>query len=246
MSIPKQKKQPAFKVLIVDDEPLARQRLKNLCQDIPYIRSTQLVESGPATLALVEQAIPDIVLLDIDMPEMSGIELARWLQTFSRAPQIIFTTAHSRYAAEAFRFNATDYLLKPVKRSQLSEAFQRAVDRVEQKDLKDNIKIWVQDHRGTVQVDSNHISWIAAERDYMRIHSEENSYLILETMHSLEARLPKGQFMRIHRSTIVRESAIQQFRRKGRQFLVVLLDGTELPIGRSYAGGLGLSETVTE
>lgn len=235
-----------FKVLIVDDEPLARQRLKVLCQGMPYIRSIQFAESGPDALVLVEQAMPDVVLLDVDMPEMSGIELARWLQTFSCAPQIIFTTAHSCYAVEAFRFNATDYLLKPVKSLLLEEAFQRAADRVSKQHTEDSIKIWVQDYRGAVQVDSNHISWITAERDYMRIHSEENSYLILETMHSLEARLPKGQFLRIHRSIIVRENLIRQFRRRGRQFLAVLFDGTELTIGPSYAGGLGLSETVTE
>jgi len=246
-------------ILIVDDEPLAGRRLQLLCNRIANIGQCEMTENGHYALELIAANCPDIMLLDIDMPGITGIEIAARCQKMERAPRIIFTTAHSKYAVRAFRLEAVDYLLKPVKQALLTEALQRAFGQIEadltDADISDHI--WVKDGDTSLQIRSADIERIEAERDYMKLCLAERSYLIHEPMQSLQKKLPQQLFVRVHRSTMVRKDLIGEVRRKGRRQYVIMQDGTEIAIGPRYAaavisdksnqtGGLGLSETVTE
>ena len=229
-------------ILIVDDEPLARRRIEALCGRMDNIGRIDSAGGGREALASIAENCPDIVLLDIDMPDMSGMIVARQTgllgQNSAKMPEIVFTTAHSRYAVEAFRIDAADYLLKPVKEDLLKEAFERVL-RKRQPDQTDqqiaaDFWLWVQDGNAMVQIRSADIGWIVAERDYMRLCLPDRSYLVHEAMQSLLERLPPEMFIRIHRSAAVRRDLLRDIRRKGRRNYVVMDDGAELTIGPSY------------
>lgn len=246
-------------VLIVDDEPLARSRLKALCERTSLFGNMDLATGGHQALEKIRQLEPDILLLDVDMPDLSGLEVAEYCEGLARIPQIIFTTAHNKYAVQAFRLEVTDYLLKPVKEVQLREAVERAIVNIARarRDQQPDIAqpLWVQDGTGSLQLIVSEIEWIEAERDYMRLYLPGRSYLLHQSMRSLEKQLPDSLFVRVHRSAIVRRDCISEVRRKGRKRFVILQDGSQLAIGPRYAdriigtdqaGRLGGSETVTE
>tara|TARA_R110000850_G_scaffold30238_2_gene83456 strand:- start:6397 stop:7119 length:723 start_codon:yes stop_codon:yes gene_type:complete len=226
-------------VLIVDDEPLARSRLKALCERTGLFGDIELANGGRQAVENIRQRYTDIVLLDVDMPDLSGLKVAEFCQQLERMPEIIFTTAHSTYAVQAFRLEATDYLLKPVRESLLREAVERALAnraRDEAGRESDNAsRLWVQDGRGVLQLIVSDIEWVEAERDYMRLHLPGRSYLVHQSMRALESQLPARLFVRVHRSIIIRRDCIAQVRRKGRKRFVILQDGKQLPIGPSYA-----------
>lgn len=246
-------------VLIVDDEPLARSRLKALCERTGLFGEAELASGGRQALEKIRRQQPDILLLDVDMPDLSGLKVAEFCQGLVRMPEIIFTTAHSTYAVQAFRLEATDYLLKPVKEALLREAVERAIaNRArdnEEQEPDSGQRLWVQDGTGVLQLIASDIEWVEAERDYMRLYLHGRSYLVHQSMRSLESKLPDSHFVRVHRSIIVRRDCIAQVRREGRKRFVILQDGTQLPIGPRYAdritapaqaGRFGGSETVTE
>ncbi len=246
-------------VLIVDDEPLARSRLKTLCERTGLLGDTELANGGRQALEKIRQGQPDILLLDVDMPDLSGVKVAEFCQNLGRVPEIIFTTAHSTYAVQAFRLEATDYLLKPVKEALLREAVERAIaNRArDEADRAPNIakRLWVQDGNGVLQLVVSDIEWVQAERDYMRLYLYGRSYLVHQSMGALESQLPTSLFVRVHRSIIIRRDCIAEVRRKGRRRFVILQDGSQLPVGPRYAeriaagshtGRLGGSDTVTE
>ena len=225
-------------ILIVDDEPLAQSRIESLCGRMDNINRIDKASGGQDALDIIVQNCPEIVLLDIDMPDLSGMKVAEQCMQLEKAPEIIFTTAHSRYAVEAFRFDATDYLLKPVKEGQLKEAFERVAQKKQMAATEiqpaANHRLWVQDGNGAVHIRSGDIGRIVAERDYMRLCLPDRSYLVHEPMQSLLDRLPAGMFIRIHRSAAVRTDLIRNIHRKGRRKFIVLEDDTELTIGPSY------------
>ncbi|QTD57235.1 LytR/AlgR family response regulator transcription factor [Parasphingorhabdus cellanae] len=225
-------------ILIVDDEPLARGRIKSLCNRMTNINRIDMASGGREALDIISENCPAILLLDIDMPDLSGMDVAKRCQQLATAPEIIFTTAHDRYAVEAFRYDAADYLLKPVKEELLREA----VSRVQQRRQTDQTglqptgdrRLWVQDGDSAVQISSADIGWIEADRDYMRLCLPDRSYLVHEAMQSLLKRLPPGLFVRIHRSAAVNRNYVRDIRRKGRRKYLVMQNGTELTIGPSF------------
>ncbi len=246
-------------VLIVDDEPLARSRLKALCERVGLFGNIELADGGHQALEKIRQLQPDILLLDVDMPDLSGLKVAEYCEDLARTPEIIFTTAHNKYAVQAFRLEATDYLLKPVKEALLREGVERAIANLARGRIDQTPDIapplWVQDGTGSLQLIVSDIEWIEAERDYMRLYLPGRSYLLHQSMRSLEKQLPDSLFVRVHRSAIVRRDCISEVRRKGRKRFVILQDGSQLAIGPRYAeriigtaqvGRLGESETVTE
>ena len=253
---------PKPSVLIVDDEPLALSRLRALCERLSLFDAVNTANGGLAALEMIDQVEPDIVLLDVDMPDLSGLQVAGRCQANNRAVEIIFTTAHSRYAVQAFRLEATDYLLKPVKEVMLREAIDRAMAKLDLSDKATDApeseqRIWVRDGAGSIQLHVEDIERIEAERDYMRLFLNGRSYLVHESMRSLESRLPGDLFIRVHRSSIVRRDIIREIRREGRKKFLRLADDTDIQIGPSYAdrisalvldqaGGLGTSDTVRE
>ncbi|MEP6113474.1 MAG: LytTR family DNA-binding domain-containing protein [Parasphingorhabdus sp.] len=262
-------------VLIVDDEPLARKRLSALCERTPEIGQIDTADGGQDAWDQITGNCPDLLLLDVDMPGLSGLELADRCRSeahkLTAVPEIVFTTAHSTYAAQSYRLDAADYLLKPVKQSLLVEAVQKVEIRrnavgaginVQSQTESPDSYLWVQDSEGTIRIRCCDIQYVRAERDYMRLCLQDHSYLVHEPMHVMQSRLPSDIFLRIHRSAVVRKDFVKDIRRDKRRIYALLQDGTELPVGPSYisvlgknirtcrhdvqAGGTGLSDTVRE
>lgn len=232
--------QKGIDTLIVDDEPLARNRLKTLCTRLTKVSRIRLASCGREALKIIESDPPDVILLDVDMPDISGIEVAERCQQLGKRPEIIFTTAHSRYAVKAFRLEAADFLLKPVKQTLLCEALDRAEQRIRKAsgneflENADEAYIWVKNGDGSLQVRCSDIDYVIAEQDYMRLCLNNRSFLIHGTMQSVIELLPENMFIRIHRSTMVRKDFIKEIRRAGRRKYVILKNDMDFTIGGSF------------
>lgn len=232
--------------MIVDDEPLAVERLQMLCAREPRITLAGTATDGEAALRLIEGLRPDLVMLDIAMPLLDGIGVARAVGDMGLRPAIIFVTAFEGFAVEAFDLAAIDYLLKPVAHERLI----RAIDRVEtalgnrSDDLLGRAPVassqwaeefWVPHRSELIRVGTDQIERIEAERDYMRLHVGGHSYLLHQTISSLEARLDPANFVRLHRSHIVRRDHIARLRHDGSGvWFACLLDNCEIRIGRTF------------
>lgn len=248
-----------IRTLIVDDEPLAIERMQMLCAREPRISLVGTAADGEAALRLTDALKPDLLLLDIAMPLLDGMGVARALSGQADAPAIIFVTAFDDFAIEAFDVWAIDYVLKPVAPDRLA----RAVDRValallqrRQSALSEpddpGIRIadprryaeefWVPHRAELIRIETRQIDRIEAERDYMRLHVGPRSYLLHQTISTLEQRLDPAAFIRLHRSHIVRRDLIKGLRHDGNGVwfaqIAPATDGTaesmELRIGRTH------------
>jgi DNA-binding LytR/AlgR family response regulator len=207
-----------LRTLVVDDEPLAVERMQLLCADQEVLDLVGTAGDGDAALRMVEALRPDLVLLDIAMPGRDGMAVARDIAAAksegSVPPAIIFVTAYDGFAIEAFDLSATDYLLKPVAPERLARAVQRVVERrvhyvaPTSEEAQFVEEFWVPHRSELVRIAACDIERIDAERDYMRLHVGERSYLLHETITALEARLDPTRFIRLHRSVIVRRDRI--------------------------------------
>lgn len=237
---------PPLKTLIVDDEPLAIERLQILCARLPDVSLVGTAGDGASALRLIEALAPELILLDIQMPEMDGMAVARALAGRDIRPAVIFVTAFDQFAVAAFDVAAADYLLKPVAPDRLERAIARvrgllAASVFPQAPapapgaaayVKD---FWVPHRAEIVRVAAAEIDLITAERDYMRLHVGAKSYLMHETIMELERKLDPAQFVRIHRSTIVNRARIAGFKHDGAgAWQVQLRDGQALRVGRTY------------
>ncbi|MFC4253869.1 response regulator [Altererythrobacter xixiisoli] len=230
---------PALRTLIVDDEPLAIERMQVLCAEIDQLSVIGTASDGEAALRLAEKLKPDLVLLDMTMPGMDGLQVAKQLARRTNPPAVIFVTAHDNFAVEAFDLDAVDYVLKPVAVERLERAVERAVsrhDRVAVESGSDWLsEFWVPHRSELLRIEAAQVDRIDAERDYVRLHVQDRSYLMLQTIASLEARLDPQQFIRIHRSTILRRDCIRGLRHEGLGVWSVEFDnGDTLRIGRTY------------
>lgn len=247
-----------LRVLCADDEPLALRRLQLLLARIPSIEIVGTARSGPETLAEVERLRPDILLLDIRMGQMSGLDVAETLLR-PEAPRIIFVTAFDEFALRAFDLAAIDYLVKPVELARLDKALARARAALEAADavsraaeletivaaLRDSrraaaprryvTEFWAQRMGELVCVRVEEIDWIEAERDYVHLHVGDRSFLLRETIGGLEERLDPADFLRIRRSALVRTGRVGSIRRAGYgDYRVQLHTGVQLRVGRTY------------
>jgi two-component system response regulator AlgR len=228
-----------LRTLIVDDEPLAVERMQVICARLPELRVIGTASDGAAALRLIEALSPELVLLDLTMPEVDGLTVARKLARLARKPAVIFVTAHEHFAVEAFDLDAVDYVLKPVAPDRLRRAVDRALARrgsdgalTESAWLQE---LWVPHRAELLRVEVSQVQRIDAERDYVRLHVGDRSYLLLQTSAGLEARLDPAQFIRIHRSTILRRVCIRGLRHDGLGVWSIELDrGEALRIGRTY------------
>jgi two-component system response regulator AlgR len=232
----------ALRTLIVDDEPLAVERVQVICAEIPSVRVVGTASDGAAALRLAEKLEPDLVLLDMTMPELDGLGVARKLAEQEQAPVVIFVTAHDHFAVEAFDCEAVDYVLKPVAADRLERAIERALARRGQRRQKTSRyldELWVPHRSELLRIAVSEVHRIDAERDYVRLHvgggEAARSYLLLQTIAGLEARLDPEHFIRIHRSTILRRDTIRGLRHDGLGvWSVELQNGDALRIGRTY------------
>jgi len=240
-----------LRTLIVDDEPLAIERMQVLCAEIDALSVIGTASDGEAAVRLAGKLSPDLVLLDMTMPGMDGLAVARELGRGEDPPAVIFVTAHEDFAVEAFDLDAIDYVLKPVGHERLDRAVARVLARRGAQNEAGGREgggrwlreFWVPHRSELLRIDVNQVERIDAERDYVRLHvggegadsSSGRSYLLLQTIAGLEAKLDPEQFIRIHRSTILRRDGIKGLRHEGLGvWSAELADGEALRIGRTY------------
>lgn len=246
----------SYSVVIVDDEPLARRRVRRMLDACEGVHCVGVAADIASARELIERVLPDILLLDIQMPGGDGFELLRSLE--GKAPLTVFLTAFDQHAVKAFEVNAVDYLLKPVEPDRLNQALARVRHlllpresdaevralRHRLVELHQSLKgpradeaaeLWIRSAEGYQRISTLHISRIHAERDYVRIHAHGRAFLHWESMASLESRLGDDEFIRVHRGSIVRRDCIARIRRGSFSGLVVeLSDGTDVAVGRTY------------
>lgn len=237
------KTEKPLRTLIVDDEPLAVERLQVLCAELDPINVVGTASDGAAALRLVDALSPDLILLDMTMPELDGLGVARALAERPSPPAVIFVTAHEDFAVEAFDLEAIDYVLKPVAADRLGRAIDRAIARRGEERSRAGEwleELWVPHRSELLRIAVSEVCRIDAERDYVRLHIGQSdaggrSYLLLQTIAGLEQRLDPAEFIRIHRSTILRRDNIRGLRHDGLGvWSAELEDGEALRIGRTY------------
>ncbi|PIB94570.1 DNA-binding response regulator [Caulobacter sp. FWC2] len=236
-----------MKVLLVDDEPAALERLTALFDQIPDTELVGVARNGREAAEAIADLSPDLVMLDIQMPELSGLALASELPA-ERRPEIVFVTAFEVYAADAFAVEAADYLLKPVRFDRLRQAVERARRRhtlqkvfeqaeaatapVRENDLDG---IWVATRHGHVRVAVSEIDWIEAAKDYVLLHTATRSHIHRITMSALEQGLDPNRMIRVHRSAFVSPDRVEAVNRLGKGLIaLVLRDGVAVPVGPTY------------
>ncbi|MBS1785048.1 MAG: response regulator transcription factor [Acidobacteria bacterium] len=240
-----------IRVLIVDDEPLARQRLRDLLTDTPDVDIAGECGDGGQAVMAIESLKPDLVLLDVQMPELDGFDVIEAVGV-DRMPPTLFITAHDQHALRAFEVHALDYLLKPFDRTRFEEALQRArawigkatpdrperisslLDEVqESRPPMDRILVRSGDHH--LLLKTSDIQWIEAEDNYIRLHVEGTSHLVRMTMTTVLRRLDPARFKRVHRSSIVNLDFVKELRPWFHgDYQVLLQDGTKLTMPRTY------------
>jgi two-component system response regulator AlgR len=233
-----------LKVFIVDDEAPARERLKELLGDIAAEVPSAVVgeaRHGVEALERIPGSAAQVVLLDIKMPGMGGLEVARHLGALERAPRIVFVTAHDRHALEAFELNALDYLLKPVRAERLAGALRKAVvpgaDRLANAAQGPREYLSVPERNRIVLVPVREILFLRAEQKYVTVRTRARELLIEEPLVALEREFAE-RLVRIHRNCLVARAAIRGFERapgdEDESHWLVVLDGIEerLPVSR--------------
>jgi two-component system response regulator AlgR len=228
----------SLRTLIVDDEPLAIERMQLICRDLAGLDVAGTAQDGAAALRMIDALSPDLVLLDMTMPELDGLAVARALIGRKPRPAVIFVTAHENFAVEAFDLDAVDYVLKPVTPDRLERAVARALARRGERAEQGGdwlTEFWVPYRSELLRIAAADVDRIDAERDYVRLHVGDRSYLLLQTVTGLEARLDPQRFIRLHRSTILRRDRITGLRHDGLGvWSAELADGSAVRIGRTY------------
>lgn len=240
-----------MRILLVDDEPAALERLAALLSQSPDVSVVGTARNGREAAQAIADLHPDLVLLDIQMPEASGLAVAAALPPEDR-PEIIFVTAFELYAADAFEVEAADYLLKPVRFDRLRQAIERARRRQSQRTAlaraadalaapadKDPDGFWVQVRTGFVRVPLGDIDWIEAAKDYVLLHTATRSHIHRATMNALERKLNPAELTRVHRSAFVRPARVAEVKRLGKGLIsLVLQDGVNVAVGPSYVNAV--------
>ncbi|HKP85723.1 MAG TPA: LytTR family DNA-binding domain-containing protein [Blastocatellia bacterium] len=239
-----------IRALVVDDEPLAREIIREMIRRDEEVEIVGECGNGMDAVAAIEAERPDIVFLDIQMPEMDGFAVIEAVGARGM-PAVIFVTAYDQYAVSAFKVHALDYILKPFDWERFADALQRAKSELRRdNDLSEKLEALLrqmkkkQDYAERLIIKTNgrvvflrteEIDWIEAEGNYVRLHVGKDSYLQRDTIGGLESKLDPAQFPRIHRSAIVNIDRVQELRPwfQG-DYCVILRGGKELPLSRNY------------
>lgn len=234
-----------IKCLLVDDEPLALDALESLMEKIPEVEIAGKCQNAVDALQVIHARKIDLLLLDIHMPELTGIEM---LKSLSHSPSVIFTTAYREYAVEAFELDVIDYLVKPISLEKLIRSINRYHDRTSQKPgtqypasktAMDTITIY--SDKKNYRVNTASILYIEGLKDYARIHTDNGRLITRQTLKKLEDILPADQFIRVHRSFIVPVHRLDSWT----TYSVTIKD-KEIPVGRTYRKSvMGLLENFT-
>jgi two-component system LytT family response regulator len=247
-----------IRTLIVDDEPLARRNLRVLLEQDPQIEIVEECRNGREAVKAVESLSPDLLFLDIQMPEMDGFDVLEQVGT-NKVPAIIFVTAFDQYALKAFEVHALDYLLKPFDDNRFAHALKRAKMQIEAREINKVSKrllalleeretqresssgkkgylkrLMVKLANRVILLNVDEIDWIEADGNYAKLHVAKKSHLLREKMNDLESQLDPDKFVRIHRSIIVNLTRIKELHPHfNGDYIVVLDDGRQLRLSRS-------------
>lgn len=248
---------PAIRTIIADDEPLAITKLRVLLGAERGFQVVAECTSGGQAITALRSIKPDLLFLDIQMPEADGFEVLDSLPAESR-PVVIFTTAYDQYAIRAFEAHAVDYLLKPFDQERLHSAAERARSELSNSDrseLTARLLAWLAHHSSNDKqerlvvktggrilfVEMDEIDWIEASANYVRLHSGKQTYLVREGITRFSERLDAERFVRVHRSIIVNVRRVKELQPCNcGEYMVVLRDGQELSCSRGYSAGLRL------
>jgi two-component system, LytTR family, response regulator len=238
-----------LRTLIIDDEPIARRRVRRLLRDESDIEVVGECGDGEAAIDDIASVRPDLIFLDVQMPGLDGFGVVERLAT-ARPPAIVFVTAFDRYAMRAFDVHAIDYLLKPFTRDRFRLALQRARERIRVSDGHAGLRALIEQLQARprylsrlsvrvrgriVLIDVNTVDWLQAADNYVTVHVGSREYLLRETLTALEAKLDPDRFVRIHRSTIVRLDRVLELQPATHgDFDVRLRDGTVLTLSRKW------------
>jgi two-component system LytT family response regulator len=242
----------ALRVLLVDDEPLARGRLRRMLSADGDVEIVGEVGSGAAAILAVDEHAPDLVLLDIEMPDGDGFEVLA-NAALASSTLVVFVTAHEEYAVRAFEAAAVDYLLKPVRRARLRAALERARERIVHRrpvieqtrelDVRDagspaaHLLVERENHMDVVRVDE--IDWVEAADNYVVVHVRGERHRYRRTLEQALGRLPAARFVRVHRSAVVNLDRVRQVHPWFHgSSLLVLADGSRIVTGRQYRAGV--------
>ena len=244
-----------IRALIVDDEPLARTGVQQLVEPLDDVTVAGEAADGPEAIRQIEAHDPDLVFLDVQMPEMDGLEVVQEVGV-EDMPLTIFVTAYDQYALDAFEAHALDYLLKPIEEERFEEAMERArqqLQRVKADALSQQLRGVLREYtaeeeresieRFTIRsrdriyfVDVDDVQWIESEGDYVALHDGEDAHLVRKTMKELEEELDPGRFLRVHRSYIVNADYIEELRPLDHgTYQLRMASGTPLKTSRGYS-----------
>lgn len=241
----------AFNVLIIDDEPMARERIRDLLENDTDIQIAAECRNGIEAVESIQNLEPDLVFLDVQMPGMNGLEVLHQL-TPDHLPEIIFVTAFDQYTLQAFSAHALDYLLKPFDDERFYEALEYAKKRLSQKqtgdtnqsallsfigklEQKDSYlkRIQVKLNRKIILLSVDQVDSLEAEGSYVRIRSGDKCYLLRESLNNFETKLDPQNFVRIHRSTIVNIDSIKELQHWSKtEWIALMKNGTKYTISR--------------
>jgi DNA-binding LytR/AlgR family response regulator len=239
-----------MRIIVADDEPLARDLLRTLIEELPRLSIAAVAADGEEAIGAARAHRPDLVFLDIDMPNGNGVHAA--LEIGRLGAEVIFVTAHEEHAIDAFEVGAVDYLLKPVRRARLARAIERARLRFDARrpfppgpapetaagepnpaPTADDA-FWVPVLRGTARVAIEDVERIEAAGDHVYLHTAERAYLYRSTMAEMEQRLQGRGLLRIHRSAFIRPERVVGTHRRGKVLSLELNDGTQIPVGPRF------------
>jgi two-component system, LytTR family, response regulator len=245
-----------IRAMIVDDEPLARRHIRRLLDRNSDVEVIADCANGRECVAAIKEFAPDLIFLDVQMPEADGFSVFDSVGA-EEMPLVIFVTAYDQYALQAFEVNALDYLLKPFDRKRFDKALERAKSRLlsernginqralailEELKARTNrsARILIKSGGRAFFLKVDEIDWIEAEGKYVRLHVGRESYLLREAISNIEAQLDPKKFPRIHRSTIVNIERVRELQALfNNEYHVILHDGTELTLSHSYRKKLG-------
>jgi len=241
-----------IRTLVVDDEALARDRLRQLLQSEPEIELIGECADGREAVAVIQKSAPDLVFLDVQMPELDGFGVLEAISG-QPLPVIVFVTAHDKFALRAFEVHAVDYLLKPFDRERFQAALQHALDQARNRSGGEHIeaqaglingmaatskpldRLAVKSGANITLVPLDEIVWIESADNYVELHVGSRTHLLRETLNALETRLPPEKFVRISRSAMVNSKCIKELRRMlYGGYEITLQTGAKLTLSRRY------------
>lgn len=240
----------SIRALIVDDEPLARKRIKRLLADEADISAIDECGTGRDAIKIIQDASPDLLFLDVQMPEIDGFKVLQSIRE-EQMPVVIFVTAYDQHALKAFEVHALDYLLKPFKRDRFKRALERAriqlakgggyeahaglAALIAKLRADDNYlsRFMVKSYNRVVFIKANEVDWIESAANYALLHVDDKTHIVRETMQALEVKLSPKIFQRISRSVIVNLERVKELQPMGKgQYVIILVNGKRLTMSR--------------